>query len=93
MRSNLRWAAPPPRSRIILNADGARHRSPEEDPDRKEEASTALRLAHEILDRAPGVVAAVLDTAWRGTHRARLVARGIAVGTAGEPRRVTRARR
>ncbi|WP_234363794.1 MULTISPECIES: hypothetical protein [unclassified Streptomyces] len=68
-------------SRIILNADGARHRSPEEDPDRAEEASTALRLAHEILDRAPGVIAAVFDTAWRGTHRARLVARGIVVYT------------
>ncbi|MEW2130644.1 hypothetical protein [Streptomyces sp. NPDC005435] len=68
-------------SRIILNADGARHRSPEEDPEREEEAGTALRFAHEILDRAPGVLAAVLDTAWRGAHRAGLIARGIVVYT------------
>lgn len=68
-------------SRFILNADSARHRSPEEDPERDEEASAALRLAHEILDRAPGVIAASFDTAWRGKHRAPLIRRGLIVFT------------
>ncbi|MFB8394036.1 hypothetical protein [Streptomyces yangpuensis] len=70
-----------PHSRWFLNVDSARHRSPEEDPDREEEASVALRLAHEIIDRAPGVIAASFDTAWRGVHRTGLVRRGIIVFT------------
>ncbi|WP_432111666.1 hypothetical protein, partial [Streptomyces sp. YPW6] len=70
-----------PHSRIILNMDSARHRSPEDDPDREEEASTTLRLAHEILDRAPGVLAFTQDTVWRGKHRAPLIARGVTVFT------------
>ncbi|MCY0938563.1 hypothetical protein [Streptomyces sp. H34-S4] len=70
-----------PHSRWFLNIDSARHRSPEEDPDREEEASVALRLAHEINDRAPGVIAASFDTAWRGVHRTGLVRRGIIVFT------------
>ncbi|MER6389742.1 hypothetical protein ABT236_14840 [Streptomyces sp. NPDC001523] len=61
--------------------DAGSHRSPEEDPDREEEASVALRLAHEIIDRAPGVIAASFDTAWRGVHRTGLVRRGIIVFT------------
>ncbi|RDG38007.1 hypothetical protein DVH02_11725 [Streptomyces corynorhini] len=68
-------------SRIILNVDAARHRSPEEDPNREEEASVALRLSHEILDRAPGVLAFVQDTVWRGKHRTPLIARGAIVFT------------
>jgi hypothetical protein len=68
-------------SRFILNVDNARHRSPEQDPERDEEASTALRLAHEILDRAPGVIAVSYDTAWRGKHRAPLIRRGLIVFT------------
>ncbi|MFE2844794.1 hypothetical protein ACFXKS_14710 [Streptomyces scopuliridis] len=68
-------------SRFILNADNARHRSPEQDPEREEEATTAVRLTHEILDRAPGVIAASYDTAWRGKHRAPLIRRGLIVFT------------
>ncbi|MFF8923426.1 hypothetical protein ACPCK9_25610 [Streptomyces koyangensis] len=68
-------------SRFILNVDSARHRPPEEDPERDEEASVALRLTHEILDRAPGVIAASFDTAWRGKHRAPLIRRGLIVFT------------
>ncbi|MGW3956997.1 hypothetical protein ACWEKM_40295, partial [Streptomyces sp. NPDC004752] len=67
-------------SRFILNADNAHHRSPEQ-VEREEEAATAVHLTHEILDRAPGVIAASYDTAWRGKHRAPLIRRGLIVFT------------
>ncbi|MDW4903941.1 hypothetical protein RB628_00925 [Streptomyces sp. ADMS] len=70
-----------PHSRIILNVDTARHQSEVLDPDRKEEARVALRLAMEIRARTPGNHTVVYDKAWRGVHRSPLIRAGLLIFT------------
>nr|BFD92918.1 hypothetical protein KitaXyl93_42780 [Kitasatospora sp. Xyl93] len=70
-----------PHSRMILNVDAVRHRAKHLDPEKLDEAASAVKIATEVLEAAPGVKAITYDTALRGVHRAPLIRQGVVVFT------------
>lgn len=78
---STRWPGRP-HSRVFLNCGTARHRSVEADPEREAEAGVGVELMLEIRNLLPDAdLTVAFDTAWRGTHRAQLIKRGIVVFT------------